>query len=60
MCVRGISWKGCGRKERVDEALCNPELGGLMDLPLGSSIEGSGGGDGAVRNLGPVAWWILP
>ena len=28
----------------MDEALCNPELGGLMDLPLGSSIEGSGGG----------------
>ena len=27
----------------VDEALRNPELGGLMDIPLGSSIEGSGG-----------------
>ena len=31
-------------KKRGDEALHNPELGGLMDLPLGSSMEDRGGG----------------
>ena len=55
MCMRGVSWKRGGMKKRGDEALHNPELGGLMDLPLGSSMEERREGMGFSAILGFVA-----